>query len=327
MPSLVTSIIGGIQGRNATKKAAAAQTDSVNRAIDRLETTVPEVNQQMLDAAGTYGGNVRGAAGTAAAGVEGATTDANALLESIYKKGVDATSPYAEAGVSSLADLVNLGKEKFEFSQDDPSYQFRLQEGQKALEASAAARGGLNSGGTLKALTRYGQGMASTEYQAAFERFLADRQQRGNVLGSLAGMGQTATGQQIAAGENYGNRASGNLVNSAAYAGDVGMRGEELASGAELGAARDVAGNTLNLANQVGNYYTDLGDVKAADYMGRANAWNSMLSGIGSAGDKLLAGGFDSGTFKLADMLKLGVGAPANKQQSGYAYVIPSYSR
>jgi hypothetical protein len=63
----------------------------------------------------------------------------------------------------------------------DPGYQFRLDEGQKALEGSAAAGGNLLSGSTLKALTNYGQNAASQEYQNAFNRFSGNRQFNYNV--------------------------------------------------------------------------------------------------------------------------------------------------
>ena len=48
--------------------------------------------------------------------------------------------------------------------ENTPGYQFRLSEGLKALERSAAARGTLLSGGTLKGMQRYAQDVASTEY-------------------------------------------------------------------------------------------------------------------------------------------------------------------
>jgi hypothetical protein len=54
----------------------------------------------------------------------------------------------------------------------DPSYQFRVGEGEKALQRSAAARGSLLSGGFAKALTNYGQEAGSQEYQNAFNRAL-----------------------------------------------------------------------------------------------------------------------------------------------------------
>jgi hypothetical protein len=58
----------------------------------------------------------------------------------------------------------------------DPGYDFRLAQGMKALQGSAAASGGLLSGPTLKAITDYSQGAASQEYQNAFNRFAANRQ-------------------------------------------------------------------------------------------------------------------------------------------------------
>lgn len=93
-----------------------------------------------------------------------------------------------------------------------PDYQFRQSEGQKAIERSAAARGGLYSGATGKALTQYAGNLASGEYGNYINR-----------LASLAGVGQSqsqnlaALGQNTAAGvgnayQNAGNaRASGYL--------------------------------------------------------------------------------------------------------------------
>ena len=52
----------------------------------------------------------------------------------------------------------------------DPGYQFRLQSGREALERSAAARGTLRTGGTLRDVIEYGQNFGSNEYGRAFER-------------------------------------------------------------------------------------------------------------------------------------------------------------
>lgn len=56
----------------------------------------------------------------------------------------------------------------------DPGYQFRLEQGRKALEGSAAARGGLLSGNTLQGINDYAQGAASQEFGAADQRRRAD---------------------------------------------------------------------------------------------------------------------------------------------------------
>ena len=60
---------------------------------------------------------------------------------------------------------------------EDPGYQFRLDEGRKALERSAAAQGTLRSGATLKGLMDYGQNTASQEYQRAYNRRLKEYQE------------------------------------------------------------------------------------------------------------------------------------------------------
>ncbi len=75
------------------------------------------------------------------------------------------------------------------FSPDDPSYQWRFQQGEDAIQKSAAARGSLLTGGTLKDLLNYGQNAASQEYGAQFGRQyqLADLGFRATVAGGGAG--------------------------------------------------------------------------------------------------------------------------------------------
>lgn len=94
-----------------------------------------------------------------------------------------------------------------------PGYDFRLKEGMNALEGSAAARGGLFSGASMKSLNRYGQDYATGEYQ----NFL-------NRLGGVVSSGQSAAGQQGAAGQNFVNSASNALSNmgNAQAAGAIG---------------------------------------------------------------------------------------------------------
>jgi hypothetical protein len=110
-----------------------------------------------------------------------------------------------------------------------------LAEGQKALDRQAAARGGLISGGALKAAQRYGQEMGSQEYTNAFNRYQTERAAKLNPLQSLAGVGQTAVNQLGAAGQNYATgagealgagaqaRASGYIGGANAISGGVGQ--------------------------------------------------------------------------------------------------------
>jgi len=84
----------------------------------------------------------------------------------------------------------------------DPGYAFRMSEGLKSLDRQAAARGGLISGGALKAATRYGQEMGSQEYTNAFNRYQAERQARLGPLQALTGMSQTTANTLGTAGQN-----------------------------------------------------------------------------------------------------------------------------
>ncbi|RPJ30420.1 MAG: hypothetical protein EHM17_16840 [Verrucomicrobiaceae bacterium] len=92
--------------------------------------------------------------------------------------------------------------------QADPGYGFRVSEGMKALDRTAASRGGLLSGATLKGAQRFGQESASQEYQNAYNRYTQNQQTQRNALANLAGIGQTASTQLQRAGEQYATPAS-----------------------------------------------------------------------------------------------------------------------
>lgn len=202
------------------------------------------------------GSAVLGAASSRSA----AKTQANAanraadLQQQQYEQARTDQAPWRAAGEQALnklipmSDYTKFGMDQF---QADPGYAFRLSEGQKALDRSAAARGGLISGSALKAASRYGQEMGSQEYQNAFNRYQTERSAALNPLQSLAGIGQSATNQVGAAGQNYANNAG------QAY----GAAGQAAASG-YMGAANAIGGgvsqylgyqsnnNLLNALNQ-----------------------------------------------------------------------------
>jgi hypothetical protein len=158
-------------------------------------------------AAAVVGSSLIGAnAAGKAAGVQADAANRAADLQyKQYQEDVQRQKPFYDVGVNALPELVqaskykNFGMDQF---QQDPGYAFRLKEGQQALDRSAAARGGLISGGALKAATRYGQEMGSQEYTNAFNRYQAERQARLGPLQALTGMGQTTAQQVGAAGEN-----------------------------------------------------------------------------------------------------------------------------
>ena len=176
-------------------------------------------------------------ASKSAANTQAAAADRSGeLQERMFNKQVELQQPWQQAGQTALNALVPMATNYQKFGMDqfqqDPGYGFRLAEGQKALDRAAAARGGLISGGALKAAQRFGQDLGSQEYQNAFNRYQTERNAMLNPLQSLAGVGQTATNQIGNAASNFGTNA-GNLATSAGAARASGYVGgaNALASG------------------------------------------------------------------------------------------------
>lgn len=112
--------------------------------------------------------------------------------------------PFRDAGVAALPDF-RAGIDAAPTYADtlarlpyDPGYQFELGQGLGAVEGSAAARGMLRSGRTLKDLTAYAQGLASTRAGEAFQRDFSTYQNRQNQLLALIEAGRGASGVQSA---------------------------------------------------------------------------------------------------------------------------------
>lgn len=174
-------------------------------------------------AAAVVGSSLIGSsASKSAASTQAAAADRAAELQmQQFERQVELQEPWRQAGITALNKLTPLATEYTPFGmqqfQQDPGYAFRLQEGMKALERSAAARGGLLSGGMLKGAQQYGQDLASQEYMNAFNRYQAERNARLNPLQSLAGIGQTATNQLGQAGQTMAGNV-GQAMGAAAQA-------------------------------------------------------------------------------------------------------------
>ena len=200
---------------------------------------------------------------------QGGLTGQNMLLAQL--QGPNASAKFGGVpGYDPASAMKNFGAADF---QADPGYAFRLSEGMKALDRTAASRGGLLSGATLKGAQRYGSDLASQEYQNAFNRYQANRatqeQNYGNAfnrfqterintlapLQSLAGVGQSASQQAAQAAQAYGAGGSSTL-------GALG------------------AGQTSALANYgaaQGSNIIGAGNARASGYLGGANAVSSSV--------------------------------------------------
>ena len=179
------SVVGGLIGSSGARSAASQQSDAAAQAtqLQRDQWQQQQTNQKPWLEAGT----------NALAKMQGPAGD---------------VTPWKSFSSSDFAA--------------DPGYGFRMSEGLKALDRTAAARGGLLSGATLKGAQRYGQDLASQEYGAAYNRFNQDQtntlgqQNLGyNRLAGLAGIGQNANTQLGQAGQNYANQAGQNIMSGA----------------------------------------------------------------------------------------------------------------
>jgi hypothetical protein len=192
-------------------------------------------------------GGIPGRPGPVLAGAGGETGNLSSLVNPELGEFGSLMQPFGEEFAAPTEETMQL----------TPGYQFRLQEGTEALERSAAARGGLLTGATAEALTRYGQDYASGEYSNVYNRALTEYQQAYNIfqqnqanqfnrLASMSGMGQTAAGQISSAGQF----AAGNVGNI-----------------------------LLGSAAQQGQSIQQAAAARASGYVGSANAWTGALQG------------------------------------------------
>ena len=116
---------------------------------------------------------------------------------------VAAPTPVEETPQAAVASGNALSPE--EIMKRDPGYQFRLDEGVRAIDRYRSAKGGSLGGGALREITRYGQGYASNEYQNMYNR-----------VSNIAGLGQVGVSQSNQAAMNFANT-SANALNAQGY--------------------------------------------------------------------------------------------------------------
>lgn len=197
-----------------------------------------------------------------------------------------------------------------EVQRQDHGYQFRLQEGLKALQASRAAKGGLLSGGALRGAQQYAQGLASQEYGNAYNRALGENelrygravQQNQDLYGralteNQMGYERALTGNELAYNRAYQQNADEQarryqeyLLNLQTQLGLRNQQYNELANLAGIG--QTTGANLAQLAGQYGqqaaNNLTSAGAAQAAGRIGASNAWMGGLSNLGNTANNYL---------------------------------------
>jgi hypothetical protein len=150
-------------------------------------------------------------------------------------------APYLAAGTESVNQLATdlrpggrfASPTPFDFRYDpntDPGYGFRFSEGMKGLDRSAASRGGLLSGATLRGATRFGQDLAAGSRQNAFNEYVTgfnantgERNQLYNRYAGVAGTGQNAVGSVTSQGANAAGNIGNAYMTSAANTGNAAL--------------------------------------------------------------------------------------------------------
>jgi hypothetical protein len=219
--SPVANMISGVGGAGGVGSAVSGGTGM--GWLDTLIDVAPEV-------IGAYMGH--DAAGDAADIQARGAEEAIAETRRQYDQNREDLAPYRQAGSTAIGQLSTGTVDGGDFNRDftmadfekDPGYEFRLNEGRRALEGSAAAGSGIFNGGVGRRLERYGQDYASGEFSNAYNRFNNDRNTRFNRLAAIAGVGQTATNTGVNAGESSSRAVSDSIIGAAnaAAAGRVG---------------------------------------------------------------------------------------------------------
>lgn len=125
-----------------------------------------------------------------------ATNRGLALQADMYNQNRADLAPWRNAGSAALQTLA--GQVGQGWGPGSPGYDFQFNEGMRAVNNGLAARGMTDSGAAMKAAERFGQGLAATA-----------RGEELNRLQALAGVGQTATSQGVAAGQGTANAQAG----------------------------------------------------------------------------------------------------------------------
>lgn len=241
-----TSIIGGKMQADAAASATAAQVEGQREATAAQERMQEKAIAEQRDV----------------------FNQQKAALEPWQQAGLDAMNEITTGLADGSWDLSRFGFTDEDITQfgmgqliQDPGYQFRLEQGQNALDMAAARAGKLVSGDQLIAASEYNQGMASQEFQnafmrtaserdASFQRAAFERDTRYNALADIMDRGYGAATALSGVAGQMGDRVSGAYTNI----------GNALARGAE---------NT--------------GNAQAQGAINVGNAWNNALTGFATS--------------------------------------------
>jgi len=243
------SQLAGVSLAEASAAGAAAIANGVSGSV------LGGVASNIGSVLGPNTSNILGSLGSAAASVYGGQQAANAaqqaantyaaagnqaLAEQARQFGIAQANqaPWLTAGQQGLnqqLDLMGLGPQgQAGINQaliNTPGYQWELTQGQKALNAGLAARGGMGSGKAATEAIKWGQGLASQGYGNALQR-----------AANLSGVGQNTAVGMANQGANYANQVGNIGLGVAGQQATAQLAGGAAQQQGTLGAANALAG-------------------------------------------------------------------------------------
>jgi hypothetical protein len=303
-------------------QAFGAQNDGTLAARDAMTGGYSGALQRMLyggvegrNALQDYTGQSIGALGQGLSGMSGTINNANGMLGSQGR----------------LADLYGGGlREGFE---TDPGYQFRQQQGEQAINRSAAARGGRLGGDTMKALSEFNQGLASQEFDKYANRQMGmaqslDARDQQNQMARFGAQMNLANAYN-SAGANAAGILSNTGSNLASLASSTGRDAAQMQNqqANSMGAFENMAGSNLanmylgqgqtgaGLANQ---YYGGMGNLAMQEAMAKANAYTQGAAAQGNLAQSMLP--TMTGTVPYAGGGTAAVGNALNSGMQNYMF-------
>jgi hypothetical protein len=185
---------------------------------------------------------------------------------------------------------------------NDPGYQWALAQGQKQLEGSAAARGTLLTGGTLKGITNYGQGAAAKQYGDVYARRFGEHQQgyaeayqpwaagegfnlQANQQANAAGLGAASLNSQNAFNawtNNYGKALNEYGIARENFYNNQDRPYNKLLALAQVGQGAANTAGGIQVGQQTGEYGTQAANAAAAASIAAANAQGNAVGQVGT---------------------------------------------
>lgn len=240
------SLVSGILGSSAASQAAQQEIQQ----IEKAEGTVSQDQQNAINQQEQTTGQI----GNELSPFTSLGTSSAQSLQQALQPGGSLTQGYGAFTAPTAAQ-----------AEQQPGYQFTLQQGEQALQNSAAASGGLLSTGTAKNLENYAQGLASTNYNNVYNQAL----------------------QTYGTNFNTFNSNQANLYNRLAGTTGLGESAAGTLGGLQQSGAQGLSNTYMGGAQTLANLLTGQGQAQAAGTVGSANALNA---GIGGAANSLGSG-------------------------------------